>query len=72
LWIIFHQAPQNLNSVISNFSKIRGDIRQSRCIIGVNDTDGKVTTSVNDTGKFATVSLTLVANTGNNIGLPTP
>jgi hypothetical protein len=32
------------------FSKIRGDIRKSRCTTGVNDTGGKFTTGVNDTG----------------------
>jgi hypothetical protein len=32
------------------FSKIRGDIRKSRCTTGVNDTGGKFATGVNDTG----------------------
>ncbi len=37
------------------FSKIRGDIRKSRCTTGLNDTGGKFATGVNDTGgKFAT------------------
>ncbi len=56
------------------FSKIRGDIRESRCTTGINDTGGKFATGVNDTGgkiaagindtggKFATVSATPVTN----------
>jgi hypothetical protein len=40
------------------FSKIRGDIRKSRCTAGVNDTGGKFATSspcaVDTGGKFAT------------------
>jgi hypothetical protein len=28
---------------VSNFSKIRGDIRKSRCTTGINDTGGKIT-----------------------------
>jgi hypothetical protein len=37
------------------FSKIRGDIRESRCTTGINDTSGKFATGINDTGgKFAT------------------
>jgi hypothetical protein len=36
------------------FSKIRGDIRKSRCTTGVVDTGGKFATGINDTGgKFA-------------------
>jgi hypothetical protein len=41
--------------VISNFLKIRGDIRQSKCTTGVNDTGGKIAAGINDTaGNFAT------------------
>ncbi len=41
------------------FSKIRGDIRKSRCTTGVNDTGGKFATGVNDTGgKLPLVSTT--------------
>jgi hypothetical protein len=37
------------------FSKIHGDIRESRCTTSINDTDGKFATGINDTGgKFAT------------------
>ena len=37
------------------FSKIRGDIRKSRCTTGVNDTGGKIAAGINDAGgKFAT------------------
>jgi hypothetical protein len=32
------------------FSKIRGDIRNSRCTTGINDTGGKFAFSVNDAG----------------------
>jgi hypothetical protein len=32
------------------FSKIREDIRKSRCTTGVNDTGGKFATGVCDTG----------------------
>jgi hypothetical protein len=45
------------------FSKIRGDIRKSRCTTGVNDTAGKFATGVNDTGgKLPPVSTTPAAN----------
>ncbi len=45
------------------FSKIRGDIRKSRCTAGINDTGGKFATGVNDTnGKFPPVSTTPAAN----------
>jgi hypothetical protein len=40
-YIIFLQAPENDTRVISNFSKIRGDIRKSRCTTGINNTGGK-------------------------------
>ncbi len=32
------------------FSKIRGDIRESMCTTGINDTGGKFATGVNNTG----------------------
>ncbi len=32
------------------FSKIRGNIRKSRCTTGIDDTGGKFANSVNDTG----------------------
>ncbi len=66
------------------FSKIRGDIRKSRCTTGVNDTGGKFATGVNDTGgklppvsmtpaaNLPTVSLTPVANNTNTTRLQTP
>ncbi len=34
----------------SNFLKIRGDIRKSRCTAGINNTGGKFATGDNDTG----------------------
>jgi hypothetical protein len=30
--------------------KIPGDIRKSRCTIGINDTGGKIAAGINDTG----------------------
>ncbi len=57
-WIIFPQAPDYNIRIISNFSKICGVIRKSRCTTGaagIGDTGGKVATGVKDTGgKFAT------------------
>jgi hypothetical protein len=45
------------------FSKIRGDIRESRCTTGVNDTGGKFAAGVVDTGgNLPLASLTPVAN----------
>ncbi len=32
------------------FSKIRGDILESRCTSGINDTGGKFATGISDTG----------------------
>jgi hypothetical protein len=32
------------------FSKIRGDIRESRCTTGINDTGGKFAAGISDTG----------------------
>jgi hypothetical protein len=44
-------------------SKIRGDIRKSKCTTGVNDTGGKFATGVNDTGgKLPPVSTTTTNN----------
>ncbi len=37
----FPQAPEYSIKTVSNFSKIRGDIRISRFATGVNDTGGK-------------------------------
>jgi hypothetical protein len=37
------------------FSKIRGDIHESRCTTGINDTSGKISAGINNAGgKFAT------------------
>jgi hypothetical protein len=53
------------------FSKIRGDIRKSRCTTGINDAGGKFVTSfasvVDTGGKFAPVTYN-----GNNIRLLRP
>ena len=51
----FHESPSPKPLIIKVgsyqiFSKIRGDIRKSRCTTGVNDTGGKFATGVNDTG----------------------
>jgi hypothetical protein len=52
-----------------NFSKIRGDIRKSRCTTGINDTGGKFATGVNDTGgKFCHRFLSVVDTGGKNNG----
>jgi hypothetical protein len=37
----FPQAPEYINRAISDFSKIHGDIRSSKCTTVVNDTVGK-------------------------------
>jgi len=45
------------------FSKIRGDIRESSCTTGVNDTGGKFAAGVTDTGgNLPPASLIPVAN----------
>ncbi len=41
LWISFPQAPEYTIGPFQMFSKIRGDIRSSRCTTGVLDTGGK-------------------------------
>jgi hypothetical protein len=51
------QAPENSTRVITNFSKIRGDIRKPRCTTGTGDkfATGTGTASVViKGGKFAT------------------
>jgi hypothetical protein len=68
LQVFFHESPSPQPLIITLgsfqiFSKIRGDIRKSRCTTGVNDTGGKFATGVNDTsGKLPPVSTTLAAN----------
>jgi hypothetical protein len=58
---------------VTIFSKIRRDIRKSRCTTGINDTGGKFVTSNNDiSGKLPLVSTALAANNGNNIELQIP
>ncbi len=69
LQVFFHESPspKPLKITLGSFqifSKIRGDIRKSRCTTGVNDTGGKfaagvnrrqIAAGINDTGgKFAT------------------
>jgi hypothetical protein len=44
-------------------TKIRGDIRESRCTTGINDTGGKFATGVNDTGGKIAVGIN---DTGGN------
>jgi hypothetical protein len=39
------------------FSKIHGDIRESRCTTGINNTGGKFATVVNDTGGNITAGI---------------
>jgi hypothetical protein len=64
----FHESPSPKPLIITLgsfriFSKIRGDIRKSRCTTGVNNTSGKFATGVNDTGgKLPPVLTTPAAN----------
>ncbi len=64
----FHESPSSKPLIITfgsfrAFSKIRGDIRKSRCTTGDNDTGGKFATGVNNTGgKLPPVSTTPAAN----------
>jgi hypothetical protein len=44
------QRPSILFVPFRIFSKIRGDIRESRCTTSINDTGGKFATGVNNTG----------------------
>jgi hypothetical protein len=67
----FHESPSHkpliitLGSSFRIFSKIRGDIRKSRCTTGVNDTGGKFAAGINDTGaNFATSSPCVVDTCG--------
>ncbi len=51
----FHESPSPKPLIITLgsfriFSKIRGDIRKSRCTTGVNDTGGKFAAGINETG----------------------
>ncbi len=68
LLLVFYESisPQPQSIPLGPFrivSKIRGDIRKSRCTTGVNDTGGKFATGVNDTGgKLPLVSTTPAAN----------
>jgi hypothetical protein len=55
LLVIFYESvypqPQSIPlGLFRFFSKIRGDMRKSRCTTGINDTGGKFATSVNNTG----------------------
>jgi hypothetical protein len=70
------------------FSKIHGDICKSRCTTGISDTGGKFATGINNTWRqilpqvslvllipvanLPQVSMTPVANNGNNIRLLRP
>jgi hypothetical protein len=49
-WITFPKPLKITLWSFQIFSKIRGDIRKSRCTTSVNDTGGKFATSLNDTG----------------------
>jgi hypothetical protein len=55
--VFFHESssPKPLKITlgsVSIFLKIRGDIRKSGCIAGINDTGGKFGTGVNDVGSL--------------------
>ncbi len=63
LLVFFHKSvPPQPHSITLGpfqiFSKIRGDIRKSRCTTGINDTSGKFATATT----LPPVSTTLVAN----------
>jgi hypothetical protein len=68
LLVFFHESvspqPQSIPfRPFRIFSKIRGDIRESRCTTGINDTGGKFATGVNHpAAKLPLVSTTLVTN----------
>ncbi len=49
---------------VSNFSKIRGYIRSSRCTTGVVDTGGKFTAGINDTSGTSDKFTAGVVDTG--------
>jgi hypothetical protein len=85
----FHESPSPKPLIITLgsfriFLKILGDIRNSRCTTGVNDTGGELppvsTTpaanlppvSTTPAANLSPVSLTPVANNGNNIRLQKP
>ncbi len=64
-WITFPQAPDTVITLGSFwiFSKIRGDIRKSRCTTGVNDKGGKLLpVSTTPAANFPPVSTTPAAN----------
>jgi hypothetical protein len=75
-WISFPPAPEYHIRTVLNFSKIRGDIRKSRCTTGINDTGGKFAAGVVlplfSLVLLIPVSMTSVANNGNNIRLLRP
>ncbi len=50
LWIVFPQAAENNNWVISSFFLICRDIRKSKYAVSVNDKRGKFATGVKDSG----------------------
>ncbi len=68
LQVFFNESPSPKPLIVTLgsfriFSKIRGDIRKSRCTTGVNDTGGKFATGVNNTGgNLPPVSVTPAAN----------
>jgi hypothetical protein len=67
------QTPENNIGVITNFSKIHGDIHMSRCTAGINDTSGNLPrVSMTPAVNLPPVSTTPVTNSGNNIRLLTP
>jgi hypothetical protein len=76
----FPPPPQSIPlRLFKNFSKIRGDIRESKCTTGINDTGGKFAAggklppvSTTPAANLPPVLTTPVANNGNNIRLQTP
>jgi hypothetical protein len=54
----------SLVSHIQFFSKILGDIHNSRCTHGINNTGGKFANGINDTGGKLAIGTTRVVDTG--------
>ncbi len=75
LLVFFHESvsPQPRSIPLGSFrffSKIRGDVRKSRCTTGINNTGGKFCHQFRYLSIL--VAMTRVANNGNNIRLLRP
>jgi hypothetical protein len=61
---MFPEVQENNIRIISNFLKIRGDIRKSRCTTGINNSSGKFATCINKTGGKFAIGTAGVVDTG--------